>query len=222
MIANTAAKDGTVIAAVINGVPTAPLLQPDGVRFDPTKLSWIGSSNRDTQVMYVWDSASIKKLSDLQTTQLIVGATSAGTSQVDFPLVTNAILGFKIKIVSGYEGTAQVHKAMESGEVQGVGALAWSSLKTINADWLTAKKIRIIAQWSAPSHPDLTNYPVVDSLAKSDADRQALKLMTSRLDVGRPFVAPPGIPACLRRNNEGSGLSGRGKSHPSGRRPSIG
>jgi tripartite-type tricarboxylate transporter receptor subunit TctC len=194
-LANTAARDGTIIGAAINGMPTAPLLQPEGARFDPTKLTWIGSSNKDTQVLYVWHTAPVKTLLDLRNTELIVGATSPGTSMMDFPLVTGKILGLKFKIVSGYEGTAQIHKAMEAGEVQGVAALAWSSLKAVNADWITDGKIRILAQWSEPSHPDLTAYPSVISIAKSDADRQALLLLTSRLDVGRPFVAPPDIPA---------------------------
>lgn len=193
-LANGATRDGTVIASVINGVPTAPLLQPAGVRFDPLRLGWIGSSNRDTQVMYVWGTAPVRRLEELTKKELIVGGTSAGTSQVDFPLVLNAILGTKFKIVSGYEGSAQVHKAMEAGEVQGIAALAWSSLKTINANWLVEGKIRILAQWSAPPHPDLKEVPLVESLAHTKQDLQALKLLTSRLEIGRPFVAPPDVP----------------------------
>ena len=202
-LANTAPKDGTVIAAVINGVPTAPLLQPDGARFDPVKLNWIGSTNRDTQVAYAWHTSPIRELRDLLSQELIIGATTSGTSQVDFPLVANAILKTKFKVVSGYEGTAQIHKAREAGEVQGVGSLAWSSLKTLNADWIANGKIRIIAQWSSPSHPDLSAYPLMETLAKSDEDRIALKLLTSRLEAGRPFAAPPGVPparvAALRK-----------------------
>ena len=202
-LANTAAKDGTVVAAVINGVPTAPLLQPDAARFDPMKLNWIGSTNRDTQVIYAWHTSPVRELQDLLSKELIIGATSSGTTQVDFPVVTNAILGTKFKVVSGYEGTAQIHKAMEAGEVQGLGALAWSSLKTLNADWIANGKIRILAQWSSPAHPDLMAYPLVESLAKTDEDRLALKLLTSRLEAGRPFVAPPGVPpvrvAALRK-----------------------
>ena len=202
-LANTAAKDGTVVAAVINGVPTAPLLQPDAARFDPTKLNWIGSTNRDTQVIYAWHTSPVRELQDLLSRELIIGATSSGTTQMDFPLVTNAILGTRFKVVSGYEGTAQIHKAMEAGEVQGLGSLAWSSLKALNADWIAHGKVRILAQWSSPAHPDLTAYPLVESLAKTDEDRLALKLLTSRLEAGRPFVAPPGVPqvrvAALRK-----------------------
>ena len=43
--------DGTVIGAPFNGLPTAPLLQPDGVKFDPVTMVWLGSTNRETQVI---------------------------------------------------------------------------------------------------------------------------------------------------------------------------
>jgi len=36
---------------------------------------------------------------------------------------------------------------------------------------------------------------MVLDLAKSDADRQALELVIARLEYGRPFFVPPGVPA---------------------------
>lgn len=194
-LANTASRDGSAIGATINGVPTAHLLQPNAVRFDPTKLNWIGSSNRDLQVLYVWHDVPVSRLDDLLTHEIIVGATTRGTSTVDFSLVANRILGLKMKIVSGYSGTSQIHKAMESGEVQGVPALAWASLRTLNADWLAGNKIRILAQWNVPPRSELPDVPSISSLAKSHADRAALRLLTSRLEAGRPFLAPPDVPA---------------------------
>src|SRR5262249_48847772 len=48
-------KDGTVIAVPINGLPTAPLLQ-SGTQFDATRLIWLGSTNREAYVAFVWHS----------------------------------------------------------------------------------------------------------------------------------------------------------------------
>ena len=53
-------RDGTVIGAPFNGMPTMPLLQPEQARFDPTKLGWVGSANRADQATYVWHTAPIK------------------------------------------------------------------------------------------------------------------------------------------------------------------
>src|ERR1043166_6558504 len=46
---NVGPFDGTAIGATFNGLPTTPLLAPNGVRFDATKINWVGSTNRETQ-----------------------------------------------------------------------------------------------------------------------------------------------------------------------------
>jgi tripartite-type tricarboxylate transporter receptor subunit TctC len=192
---NVAPKDGTVMGAAINGMPTAPLLEPEGVRFDPTKLNWIGSVNREVQTTYVWHTSPVLSLADLRTKELIVGATTPGTTQVDFPIVARAILGLKYKVISGYEGTAQIHKAMETGEVQGVGSTAYASLLALSGKLVEEGKIKVIAQWGFKKHTDLPNVPAILDEAKNDADRQALSLLVARLEYGRPYFLPPGVPA---------------------------
>ena len=191
---NSGPFDGTVIGAAINGMPTAPLLEPSAARFDPAKLFWLGSANREVQVTYLWHTAPVNKLAELYSTEVIVGATTPGTTQVDFPLVANAVLGTKFKVISGYKGTTDIHKAMESGEVHGNGSSAYASLKAINAAWVNEGKVKIIGQWGSRKHPDLPDVPAMIDEAKTDADRQALQLIMARLEYGRPFFAPPGLP----------------------------
>ncbi len=193
-IYNTAAKDGTAMGAAINGMPTLPLLSPESARFDPTKFNWIGSTNHDTQVTYVWNSAPVQSIGELMDKELVVGATTPGTTQVDFPVVAKSILGLKYKVINGYEGTNDIHVAMERGEVQGMGANAWMSLKALNSGWLKDGKVRVLMQYGVEPNPELPNVPTVFSLAKTDADRQALRLIISRLEYGRPFFLPPEVP----------------------------
>src|SRR5262245_25752573 len=50
---NQGPKDGTVIGAPLNGIPTAPMLQA-GAQFDATKLAWLGSINREAYVGFIW------------------------------------------------------------------------------------------------------------------------------------------------------------------------
>ena len=50
--------DGTAIGASFNGLPTTPLLQPAGARFEAVKNNWVGSTNRETQAMYVWHAVA--------------------------------------------------------------------------------------------------------------------------------------------------------------------
>jgi len=185
--------DGTVIGAAFAGMPTIPLLQPGGARFDPTRLNWLGNPNRETHVTYVWHTAPVQSLAAARMSELILGAQAPGSSQVDFPLVADALLGFKFKIVAGYQSTSKINLALESGEVQGTIA-AWTTLKTLSAAWLADQKIKIIAQWALRPNPELSGVPNVLDAAKTDAERDALRLVMARLDVGRPFFLPPNVP----------------------------
>jgi tripartite-type tricarboxylate transporter receptor subunit TctC len=186
--------DGTVIGAPFNGLPTTPLLQPGGARFDATRLNWIGSSNRETQVTYVWHTAPVQNIAELAEKELVVGAQAPGSTQYDFPILANRLFGFKFKVITGYESTPKIHLAMERGEVHGNGATNWTTLKLLNSNWLEEKKVKAIAQWSLSRHPELTDVPMILDLAKSDADRQALRLALARLEFGRPFFLPPNVP----------------------------
>jgi tripartite-type tricarboxylate transporter receptor subunit TctC len=187
--------DGTVIGAAFAGMPTLPLLQPgSGIRFDPVKLLWLGNTNRETHVTYVWHTSPVQSLDEVKTKELIMGAQAPGSSQVDFPLVAKALFGLKFKVIGGYQSTAKINLALESGEVQGTIA-AWTTLKTLSSQWLADKKIKVIAQWALRPNPELPGVPNALDLAKTPADQAALRLVMARLDIGRPFFVPPGVPA---------------------------
>jgi tripartite-type tricarboxylate transporter receptor subunit TctC len=192
---NVGPHDGTAIGLAINGLPTAPLLQPDVAKFDPATFHWIGSTNREIQVTTVWHTAPVRSLDDLRTTELVVGATTPGTATMDFPAVANSVLGLKYRIVPGYEGTAQINVAMERGEVHGNAGIGWVSVKAQSLNWLTEGKIRIPVQFGFAPHPDLPHVPTALSLATTDQQRQALAIVFARQEYGRPFFVPPGVPA---------------------------
>ncbi|MGA7487789.1 MAG: hypothetical protein WBW74_12745 [Xanthobacteraceae bacterium] len=191
---NTGPFDGTVMGASFNGMPTTPLLQPTGVRFDPNKLLWLGSSNRETQVTYVWHTVPVDSLDELKSKELVVGAQAPGSTQYDYPMLVNHLFGFKFKVVTGYQSTSKINLAIESGEVQGTLA-NWSTLKALSSNWLAEKKVKLIAQWALKKNPELAGVPLALDLAKTDAERQALMLALARLEYGRPFFLPPNVPA---------------------------
>jgi tripartite-type tricarboxylate transporter receptor subunit TctC len=185
--------DGTVIGAPFNGTPTMPLLQPQTAHFDADKLAYLGSTNRETQVMYVWNTVPIKKLDEVKTTELVMGAQAPGSTQYDYPILLDRLLGYKFKVITGYESTPKIHLALERGEVQGTVA-NWSTLKALNSDWLADKKIRLLAQWGLKKLPEIGDVPSIFEYVAGDADRAAVKLVVARLEYGRPFFLPPGVP----------------------------
>jgi tripartite-type tricarboxylate transporter receptor subunit TctC len=186
--------DGTAIGAPFNGTPTMPLLQPQSVRFDAAKLAYLGSTNRETQVMYVWHTVPVTTLDDVKTTELVMGAQAPGSTQYDYPILLDRLLGYKFKVITGYESTPKIHLALERGEVQGTIA-NWSTLKALNSNWLADKQIRLLVQWGLKKLPELPDVPLIFDYVTSDADRAAMKLMVARLEFGRPFFLPPGVPA---------------------------
>ena len=189
------------------------------------KLSWLGSTNRETNAHYVWHATPVQSLADAMKTEVVIGAQAPGSTQYDYPVLANALFGFKFKVITGYEATPKIHLAMERGEVHGTLA-NWSTLKAINLSWITDKKIKILAQWALRKHPEMGDVPLALDLAKTDADKQAMLLALARLEYGRPFFLPPNVPADrlnalrarIRRHHEGSGLSGRGREAQDRRR----
>jgi tripartite-type tricarboxylate transporter receptor subunit TctC len=186
--------DGTAIGASFNGLPTTPLLQPAGARFEAVKLNWVGSTNRETQAMYVWHTAPIRQLGDLTATEMVVGAQAPGSTQYDYPKLAEKLFGWKMKVITGYEATPKIHLAMERGEVHGTWA-NWSTLKAISEQWIKDKKIRILAQWALRKHPEMPDVPLILEQARTQEQKQALDLALARLEFGRPFFMPPNVPA---------------------------
>jgi tripartite-type tricarboxylate transporter receptor subunit TctC len=187
-------RDGTVIGVPINGLPTAPLLQ-SGTQFDPTRLIWLGSTNREAYVAFVWHTVPVRSILELTSKEVVVGATTPGTTMVDFPLLVNDVLGFKFKVVRGYQGTPQINLAIERGEVQGMGGLGWASVKAQTPHWISEKKITVLAQYGLQRHSELADVPTMLELAKSDIDRQAMTMLFARTEYGRPYFLPPDVPA---------------------------
>jgi hypothetical protein len=211
--------DGTVIGAAFAGMPTQPLLSPGKMRFDPTELLWLGNTNRETHVTYVWHTSPVQSFDELRTKELIMGAQAPGSSQIDFPLVANALFNLKHKVISGYGSTAKINLAMESGEVHGAIA-ALTSLRTLSSQWLADRKIKIITQWALRTNPELPGVPNALDLAKTEADRShavcdgAARYRAAVLPAAEGSGRPRrGAARGVRRDHERSGLSrGSGKA----------
>ena len=78
-IYNLAPKDGTVMAIIARDAALGPLTGATGARFDPTKLTWLGTPTTETNVCIASDKAKVKTVADLYDKELIVGDTGVGT-----------------------------------------------------------------------------------------------------------------------------------------------
>ena len=231
-IYNVAPKDGTAIGAVNAMLATDPLVYPDRVKFDPRQFRWLGSALRENHVGVVWHLTRIKTFDDVLKNELIVSGTGGATNF--YPLFVDAMLGAKIKMIPGYQGTKQGMLAMERGEVGGVVGITWASVKATNGSWLRDDKIRPFIQFGMKKHPELPDVSWVYDYARNDDDRAAMDMAFGNSEFGRPFIAPPGVPADvvadparrLRGHHGGSRVPGRcreaparSRDHPGNRDP---
>jgi tripartite-type tricarboxylate transporter receptor subunit TctC len=190
------AKDGSVIGTIGRGTGFDPILGQQGAQFDGTKFTWLGSANNEVSVCVSWNATSgIAKFEDLLNKEMTVGGTSSSADTDQFPRIMNGVLGTKMRIVSGYPGGNDVVLAMERGEVKGRCGWSWSSVVSTHRIWLDEKKMTVLAQLALQKHPDLPDVPLIIDLAKTDEQKQILKLIFARQVMGRPYLAPPGIPA---------------------------
>jgi tripartite-type tricarboxylate transporter receptor subunit TctC len=190
---NSAARDGTALGAPLNGMPTGALLQPKVARFDPTKFIWLGSMYRSNNVAYVWHTAPVQSLEELKTKELLIGTSGRGSGSNDLSILARDVLGLKYKLVRGYRSSSQINIAMERGEIH-AQIVGWDSIKAQKPHWIKDKTITIIGHFSLEDPPELRPYARIVDLAKSDADRQALRLVLARQAHGRPYMLPPGVP----------------------------
>jgi tripartite-type tricarboxylate transporter receptor subunit TctC len=193
-LAKVAPKDGSVFGTIGRGVAFDPLLGQKDAQFQGPDFTWIGSANNEVSICASWHTSTVVRFEDLQIQELIVAATGASDDTMHFARILNGVLRTKLKPIAGYPGGNDMSLAMERGEVQGRCSWSWSSVRASNQAWLDQKKINILAQLALTKHPDLPDVPLAIDLARSDEDRQVLKLVFARQVAGRPFLAPPGVP----------------------------
>lgn len=190
---NVAPRDGTVIGGLNPQLATEPLVRPERAKYDPRRMSWIGSALRETHVALAWHTSPIKSFDDLFSQELIVAGSGGATDT--FPNFLNILLNTKFKVVAGYKGTREGMLAMERGEATGNGGTTWASLKATQGQWLQEGKVRVILQYGLSKHPELANVPWIYDYAKTAEDRAAMNLVFARQEFGRPYAGPPDLPA---------------------------
>jgi tripartite-type tricarboxylate transporter receptor subunit TctC len=192
---NVAPKDGTAIAHFSRGLAMEPLIGTSATQFDARKFSWLGSGTDEVSICLTWHTSRIKTWNDMLTNLATVGGEGSGSDPDIFSAMIKNAFGAKLKLVSGYPGTAEVALAIERGEVDGRCGWSWSSLKLLKPDWIADKKVNLITQLALKKSPELPNVPLIFEFATTDRQRQILRLVLSRQSMARPFAAPPDLPA---------------------------
>jgi tripartite-type tricarboxylate transporter receptor subunit TctC len=192
---SAAPKDGSVIGTFSRSIPTMPLVTPQDARFDGRAFSWIGSMSGDTSLCLTGTKSQVKTFQDMLTKPVVMGGQFAAADSDIYAHLYKNIFGAKIKLVSGYPGTNDITLAMERGEVDGICGLSWGTLKVAHADWIKNKSVNLLVQAALKKDPELPDVPLALDLIDDPQKKQILYINFAPQAIGRPFAAPPGIPA---------------------------
>jgi tripartite-type tricarboxylate transporter receptor subunit TctC len=198
-----APNDGATIGTFARDMPLLAVLgNTAGVRFDPRKFTWLGSSSsftNDAYVLMVRSDAPAKTIEEARRAggpPLVLGSTAEGTSGSDVPVLLRHALGLNIKLVAGYPDNGAIFLAVDRGEVNG-RTVDLTTMRSLRPDWLKPNGgMRGLVQFARVTrHPDFPDVPTARELANSEASRALIELGELPYVMARPFVAPPAVPA---------------------------
>lgn len=194
-----APRDGSVFGTFGRGVPMEPLIGVAKTQYDATKFTWIGSAANELSVCAVAQRSRVKGYNDLFKSEVAVGGEGSGSDPDTYAMMMRGILGAKLKIVTGYPGGNEMTLAIERGEIDGRCGWSWGSIKATRPDWVSGpNKLNVLLVMSTERSQELPDVPAVLEKAKTDRDRDIIRLIVSRQTVARPFAMPPGVPAARR------------------------
>jgi tripartite-type tricarboxylate transporter receptor subunit TctC len=192
---NVAPKDGTVISLTRAPV-IAPLLgSTGGANFDVTKFTWLGSGASDLTVCALLGNPKVNSMADAVQHPFTLGGLGPGSDEDMYTKILRKLFGIKAQLVSGYPGGAEMVLAVERGELDGRCGWAFSSIKISKPEWIASKKIRFLTVLALERSPELPDVPSIMEFATTERQKQILGFVLNAQTLGRPFVAPPGIPA---------------------------
>jgi hypothetical protein len=192
---NVLPRDGSVIGMFARSVALNRLLGREGANFNPVEFNWIGSANNEVSICGVWHGVGVWTTKDFISRPLVFAANAPDAESDVYPNILNNLLGTKFKVVAGYPGVNDLTLALERGEADARCGWSWGAVKAAKPDWLRDKKIYIAVQFATKKHPELPDVPLATELTRNDNERAALDLILTQQVMGRPFAAPPKVPA---------------------------
>jgi tripartite-type tricarboxylate transporter receptor subunit TctC len=189
-----APRDGTALGVVVESAALEQALANPAVQYDAAKFTYVGRLATSNNIFMMWHTAKVQSLEDAKHTPAILAGTGPGSIAETIPRLTNALIGTKFKLISGYPASTEAMLAMERGEVDGSSS-SWAAVKVAKQDWLRERKINIILQTTPERIPELPGAPSLGEIGTTAQDKQVFALYASGSAIGRSLIGPPGIAA---------------------------
>jgi tripartite-type tricarboxylate transporter receptor subunit TctC len=189
-----APKDGTAIGIVTQTLPLEVALGNTAAKYNANEFAWIGRATDVSDVAIAWHTAKAKTWTDLRSIDTTMANTGPGSTTYGFPKLLNALGATKFVLVRGYPGSTQAMLAMEQGETDSAST-SWNTLRTAKASWVRDKQVNVLVMYTRSRIRDLPDVPAAPELGVDENAKKILAFYASSADVGRSFIAPPGLPA---------------------------
>src|SRR5262249_37820558 len=162
--------------------------------YDASKFGWIGSSTTSNTMVYTWYTTGVKTLAYAMEKEGLMGGTGIGSNSGLYPTRLKNALGTKVKLVLGYSPQPGGHRRMERGEVQGRAGESFNTLRATNPGWLAEHKVNLLVQIGIEADAGFPDVPMLAAVGRDEAARAVLRVFSEDVALGRPYLAPPGIP----------------------------
>jgi tripartite-type tricarboxylate transporter receptor subunit TctC len=193
-IYHATARDGLTLATFGGFSVLEPLFGNDQANFDPLKFTWIGNMNRDASSCVVWNAAGFNSFDDIMHREMIFGSSGKASTTSQHALVIKNMLGAKVKVIEGYQGTNSINLAMQRREVDASCGIYLSSALSSYARDLKNGNMRFLIQFGRENVPFFGDAVNLYDLLKTDEEKQVADIIFRQAEVARPFTAAPGIP----------------------------
>jgi tripartite-type tricarboxylate transporter receptor subunit TctC len=172
------------------------------VQFDWEKFTWIGTPEENDELFFIKSDLPYKTLLDLRkaTEPPRCGASGAGSTGYYIPKLLEEIFGFKLSLVTGYPGAADVDLAVEKNEVHCRGTTISAFFgREPGKTWAKNGYVRFLVQTGDKRNQRLPETPTIwelmDQIKAPEANRRLARVVLGPGAFGRPILASPGVPA---------------------------
>jgi tripartite-type tricarboxylate transporter receptor subunit TctC len=194
LVAVTAPKDGTVIAAVNPSLLMYQLMGGPQARYETAKLQWVGSLDEPNNSIIAWHTSGIRTIADAKARDVPMPGDGLTSAMTIYPTVANGLLGTRFKVIDGYSGSADGDLAMERGEVDGRSGANLTSLFARRADWIRDGKINFLLQIGPRRDALLPQVTLLQELVATERERQIATLVSLPTTVGPGYWMAQGVP----------------------------
>lgn len=199
---NVGKPDGLTLASIGPSLYLDQVVGKKEVQFDWAKFGWVGSTESTPWLFYMNSNTPYKSIEDVRKAKEApkCSATSTGTSGHFIPKLLEEAVGAKFTVIMGYKGGAEQDLAFERGEV----VCRALSIPTFFArepftTWRKENRVRLLMQTGRKRDPKMPDVPTIHELMTEyktpAATRSLVTAVLASGDIGRPFVAPPALPA---------------------------